>query len=126
MAGAAAILATQIGHIVVGVTDDCGPAEAAGVDDAGVVQFVGKDQISLADQGRDGGEVSRETALEGDAGLGFLEGGQALFEGDMRGHGAGDGAHCARADAVLVDGFLGGLVGCAGGWPGRGSCWRRS
>ena len=110
--------AAQVRHVGVRIANDLGAAEAAGVDDAGVVEFVGKDDVVGADQRGDGGDVGHEAALEGDARFGLFEGSQFFFQLHMECHGAGDGAHRARADAVAVDGLLGrgaqaGIVGQA-------------
>ena len=54
-------LAAQIVDIVVGIAHHRGPAQAAAVDDGGVVEFVGEDHVVLAHQRRDGGEIGRRS-----------------------------------------------------------------
>jgi hypothetical protein len=56
-----------------------------------------------AEQGRNGAGVGGEAALEHHRRFGPLETRQPLFQLDMQGHGAGDGADRARADAERLD-----------------------
>ena len=58
---------------------------------------------SLDKDGGDGAGVRGEAALEDDDRFGLLEGGQPPLELHVDVHGAGDGAHRARADAELRD-----------------------
>ena len=103
-------LCLQVCGIGMGETHDAGAGQARAVDDAGVIQFVGEDDIFLADQGRDGGAVGAETGLEGDGGFNALEGSDAPFQFLVQADGTGDGTHRARSDAVLIDGVLGRLA----------------
>ena len=100
-------LAAQVVHVVVRVADGARLAQPARVDDAGVVEFVGEDEVAVAHECGDRCQVGREAALEGDARLGMLELGQFLFQLQVQRHGAGDGADGARANAERVDGALG-------------------
>ena len=84
--------------------------EAGAVDDGGVVQLVGEDEVFLAEDGADGAGVGGEAGLEDDAGFDVLERGDLFFELHVDAHGAGDGAHGAGADAVLRDGRGGGFA----------------
>ena len=52
---------------------DRGARQARAVDDAGVIQLVGDDEVVLAEDRRDRARVGREAALEDHAGLGLLE-----------------------------------------------------
>ena len=74
-------------------------AQAAAVDDAGVVQLVGHDDVVLAEDGGDGARVRREAALEDDDRLGLLELGEPALELHVDRHRAGDRPHRAGADA---------------------------
>ena len=80
-------------------------AQAAAVDDAGVIQLVGDDDVIFGQDGRDRAGVGREAALKDDDGLDLLELGELPFELHVHLHGAGDGAHRAGADAELLDRF---------------------
>ena len=88
--------------------------EAAAVDDAGVVQFVGNDVVFRPQNGSHRAGVGREAGLEHHRGLHVLEAGDALLQLHVHRHGAGDGAYRARTDTVLAGGLHGGLV--SRGW----------
>ena len=66
--------------------------EARAVDDRGVIQRVGDDEVVFAEHGRDGAGVGGESGLEDDAGFDVLEVGDLFFEFHVNLHGAGDGA----------------------------------
>ena len=83
--------------------------EAGSVDDAGVIEFVGEDEVVLAEDAGDGAGVGGEAGLEDDAGLDSFEGGDLFFELHMDAHGAGDGADGSGAYAVFFCGGDGGF-----------------
>jgi len=101
-------LAAQVVHVAVGIAHDLGPAQAAAVDDAGVVQLIREDGVLRPHQRRDRRQVGRKAALERDARLSALEFGEAALQLHVQRVRAGDGAHCAGADAEAVNGVLGG------------------
>jgi hypothetical protein len=53
----------QVVHIVMSVTNDGCTAQTAAIDDAGVIQLVGENDIPFADQGRNRGEIGSKAAL---------------------------------------------------------------
>ncbi len=63
--------ALAIGDVFVLENFDGGAREAAAVDDGGVVQFVGNDQIVFAENRGDGSGVRGEAGLKHDAGFGM-------------------------------------------------------
>ena len=75
---------------------DRGAAQAAAVDDAGVVQLVGDDDVVLGQDRGDGAGVGGEAALEHDAASVCLNVGEPALELHVDRHRAGDGAHRAR------------------------------
>ena len=81
-----------VGDIFVAEDFDLGAGEARAVDDAGVVELVGEDEVFFAEDGGDGAGVGGESGLEDDAGLDVLEGGDLFFELHVDAHGSGDGA----------------------------------
>jgi len=98
----------QVSRVGVSEADDRRAGEAAAVDDTGMVELVGEDDILFADQRLDGRQVSAEAGLEGDGSLDALESRQAALQLQVQVHGAGDGAHCAWSGAVLIQRLLGG------------------
>ena len=88
---------------------DRGAREARAVDDAGVVELVGEDEVLFAEDGADGAGVGGESALKDDAGLDVLEARNLFFELHVDAHGSGDGAHRARAHAEGARGGEGGF-----------------
>ena len=97
------------GDVLVAKDLDLGAREPRAVDDAGVVQLVGEDEVVLAQDRAHGAGVGRESALEDHAGFDVLEARDLLFEFHVDAHGAGDGAHCARAHAQFARGLQGRL-----------------
>ena len=89
---------------------DLGAGQPCAVDDAGVIELVGEDEVFFAEDGRDGARVGGEAGLEDDAGLDVFEGGNLLLEFHVDAHGAGDGAHGTGAYAVLLRGGDRGLT----------------
>ena len=79
------------------------PAQPAAVDDAGVIQLVGNDDVVFGEDGRDGAGVGREAALEDDDRLDLLELGELPLELHVDRHRAGDGADRSGADAESLD-----------------------
>ncbi len=98
------------GEVFVREDVDLGAREAAAIDDAGVIQFVGDDVIFGSENRRDGSGIGGESGLKHDAGFDVLERGDAFLELHVQRHGAGNGAHRARARAVLPDGLDGGFA----------------
>ena len=74
------------------------PAQSATVDDAGVIQLVGNDDVVFGQQRRHRAGVRGETALEDDHGFGILEGGEPALELDVDGHRARDRPDRSGAD----------------------------
>ena len=56
-------LGFQIGGIAVFVDDDFGPGESGAVDDGGVIQAIGENDVALARQRRQRSLIGIETAL---------------------------------------------------------------
>ncbi len=98
-----------MGRIFVAEDLDLGAREPRAVDDAGVVELVGEDEVFFAEDRADGAGVGREAALEDHAGLDILEARDLFLELHVDAHGAGDGAHRARAHAVGARGGERGL-----------------
>ncbi len=69
-----------------------------------MIQFVGEDEVLLAENGRDRARIGGEAALKDDAGFHVLEARNLLFELHVDAHGAGNGSHRARTDAVFARG----------------------
>ena len=99
-----------VGDVFVAEDFDLGAGEAGAVDDAGVVELVGEDEVFFAEDGGDGAGVGGEAGLEDDAGFDVLEGGDLFFELHVDVHGSGDGADGAGADAVVFGGGDGGFA----------------
>src|SRR5690348_17686368 len=96
-----------------------GFGKAAAVDDGGVIEFVGDNEVFFAEDGGDGAGVGGESGLENDAGLSAFEAGDLLFEVHVNFHGADDGADGARADTEFANGVNGGAAQFGmGGEPG--------
>ena len=98
-----------VGDILVAEDLDRRPREPRAVDDAGVVQLVGEDEVLFAQDGADRAGVGRKAALEDDAGFDVLEAGDLFFELHVDAHGSGDGAHGAGAHAERARGGQRGL-----------------
>ncbi len=98
-----------VGDVFVAEDFDLGAGEACAVDDAGVVEFVGEDEVFFAEDAGDGAGVGGEAGLEDDAGFDTFEGGDLFFELHVDAHGAGDGADGAGAYAVFLCGGDGGF-----------------
>ena len=94
-----------VGRVLVAEDLDFGPREPRAVDDGGVVQLVGEDEVVLAQDGADGARIGRESALEDHAGFHVLEARNLLLQLHVDLHGAGDGSHRARAHAQLPRGL---------------------
>ena len=91
------------------VDDDLGAAQPRAVDDAGVVQPVGEDDVLLADQRRQRGLVGDEAALDVERILHAFECRHRAFQFLVQRERPGDGAHRRRPRAETVDGGLGGV-----------------
>ena len=94
-----------VGEIFVAEDLDLGARQASAIDDAGVIQFVGDDEVFFAQDRRNRARVGGEARLEDHAGFDILEARDLFFQLHVDLHGAGDGAHRARADAVLLGGI---------------------
>ena len=99
-----------VGCVFVAEDFDLRARQACAVDDAGMVQFVGDDEVFFAQQCRDRTGIGGESRLEDHAGFDVLEARDLLFELHVNLHSAGDGAHRARADAVLLRRFQRGFA----------------
>ena len=75
------------------------PRQAATIDDAGMVELIGKDRISLADECRDRASIGGKSRLESDRRLNLLERGHTLLQLHMQIHCASDGTYSRRANA---------------------------
>jgi hypothetical protein len=75
----------------------------APVDDAGVIELVGNDNVVATENRRHRSRVCRESALEDDGSLGVLERRKPPLELHVDVHGAGDGADRARPHAISPD-----------------------
>ena len=75
-----------------------------------MVQLIGDDEIFFAQDRRHRARIRREARLKDHAGFDVLEARDLLFQLHVDLHGAGDGAHRARADAVLLGGFQRGFA----------------
>src|SRR5277367_6047870 len=91
-----------VGGVLVFENFDSGAREAAAVNDRGVIQFVGNDQIVFAEDGGDGAGVGRESRLEHHAGFHLFEAGDLRFEVHVHLHSAGYAAHGSGADAEFA------------------------
>ena len=94
-----------VGDVFVAEDLDLGARQPGAVDDAGVVELVGDDEVFFAEDGRDRARVGGEAGLEDDAGFDVLEARDLFFQLHVDLHGAGDGAHRARADAEFLRRF---------------------
>ena len=99
-----------VGDIFVAEDFDFCLGEARSVDDAGVIEFVGEDEVVFAQDGADGAGVGCKAGLEDNAGFDTFEGRNLFFELHVEAHGAGNGADSARAHAVLLRSGDGGLA----------------
>jgi len=63
----------RVGNILVAEDFDLCAGETSAIDDGGVVQLVGDDEVFFAQDGGDGAGVGGESALEDDAGFDVLE-----------------------------------------------------
>ena len=68
-----------VGYVFVTEDFDFGAGEAGSVDDAGVIEFVGEDEVVFAEDAGDGSGVGGEAGLEDDAGFYTFEGGDFFF-----------------------------------------------
>jgi hypothetical protein len=94
-----------VGDVFVTEDENLGAREAAAVDDRSVIQFVGDDEVVFAQKCRHRARVGGESRLEDHAGFDVLEARDLFFQFHVDLHGAGDGAHRARSDAVFARGF---------------------
>ena len=72
-----------------------GAGQAGAVDDDGVVQLVGDDEVFFAQHRRHRAGIGGESGLEDHAGFDVFEARDLLFQLHVDFHGAGDGAHRA-------------------------------
>ena len=79
--------------------------EAHPVDDRGVIELVGHDQVLLAGDRRDDSGIGREPGLEGQGRCRALEGGEVAFELLVQTHRPGDRADRARARPEVAHGL---------------------
>jgi len=93
-----------------GVADNFGAGKATTVNDGGVVEFVGEDDIFAPDKGGDGRQVGAEAALETDDGFRAFKLRQFLLQLQVQLHRPCDSPNGTRTDAKFVNGFLGGFL----------------
>ena len=98
-----------VSDVFVAEDSDLGFGETSAVDDAGVVEFVGQDEVVLTEDAGDGAGVGGEAGLKDDTGLDALERGDLLFEFHVNVHRASDGADGAGAYAEFLGGCDGGF-----------------
>jgi hypothetical protein len=98
-----------VANVLVAEHFNFGAGEAGAVDDAGVVELVGEDEVFFAEDAGDSACVGGKAGLEDDAGFHSFEGGDLFFELHVDVHGAGDGADGAGAYAVFFCGGDGGF-----------------
>src|ERR1019366_2496113 len=79
--------------------------KTAAIDDRGVIQLVGNDEIVFAQKCRNRPRVRRESRLEHHASFDVLETRDLLFQLHVNLHRARDGAHHSRPEAILARGF---------------------
>ncbi len=89
------------GDVAMGKDLDGGPTQSGAVDDAGVVQLVGDDEVVFGEDGGHGSGVGGKPALEHDGGFGLLELGEPPLELHVKLHRTGDRSDRARSNAVL-------------------------
>ena len=100
----------RLGDVLVLEDQNLGARQARAVDDRGMVQLVGDDEVFFAQHRRHRAGIGRESGLEDHAGFDILEARDFFFQLHVDLHGAGNGAHRARSDAVLARGFERGLA----------------
>ena len=81
--------------------------QAHAIDDRGVIEGIGDDQVRLAGHGRDDPGVRAEARLERQDGGGILERRQFRFQRLVHRHRPGDRSDGTAPDAVVVDGSHG-------------------
>ena len=89
----------EVLDVVVAVDEDLGPREPAAVDDRGVVELVGEDDLAGARERAHDAEVREVARAEQQRGLGALERGELLLEAAVDGHRARHEARGSGADA---------------------------
>ena len=103
-------LPLQITHVVVTVDDDLRAAEAAAVDDAGMIEFIAENDIGTgAERGNHAG-IRGEARSEGNRILRAFELGKSVFEFLVNRLRAGREAGAACACAIFPDGFDSGIL----------------
>ena len=78
---------------------DLGPRQPRAIDNAGVVQLVGKDEIFLAQNRAHRARIGRKAALKNDARLDILEARNLLLQIHVNAHRAGNRPHRTRPHA---------------------------
>ena len=94
-----------VGNVLVLEDKNPGTGEASTVDDGGVVQLVGDDEIVFAENGGHSASVGGESGLENNAGFNILETRDLFFQFHMDFHRAGNRAHRPGTDPVFARGF---------------------
>jgi len=101
----AAELGFGVGDVLVLEDQDFGAREAGSVDDGGVVELVGDDEVIFAEDRGNGAGVGSESGLEDHAGFDVFEASDFFFQLHVDLHGAGDRSHRTGADTVLASSF---------------------
>ena len=99
-----------VGDVFVAKDLDLRARQPRAVDNAGMVQLIGDDEIFLAQNRRHRSRIRCEPRLKDHAGFNVFEARDLLLQLHVDLHGAGDGAHRTRADAVLLGGLDGRLA----------------
>lgn len=96
--------------VLVGKDLDLGARKPAAVNQGGVVELIGYDNVVLGEDSLDRSGVGNKACLKHDSSLNTLEARDLLFEHHVEGHVAPNGADTARAYAILLDGLHGLLL----------------
>jgi hypothetical protein len=103
-------LLLQVVHVVVAILEVLAEAEAAAVDDAGVVQAVEERQVAAFEQAGQDAQVDLETGGEHEHGFALHELGQSLLELHVDVQGSVEQSRSGTAGAVVSQGLGCGLL----------------
>ena len=81
---------------------DLGPREPRAIDNAGVVQFVGNNELFFAQDGRNRARIRRKAGLKHHASFRVLKTRDLLFQLHVDRHGPADGTHRSRPYSVFL------------------------
>ena len=94
-----------VSGVFVAEYQNLGARETATINDRGVVELVGNNEIVFPQQRRNGSCVGGEARLKDDAGFDVLEASDFFFQLHVNLHRACDGAHGSGANTVFARGF---------------------